>query len=131
MKKNKNQILIIGGVAVVAYLLYRKWANSTPYGPKGPNGFTSKIMEKTEEPVTDAATAVTEDGTAATAMTTESGETAIQLPGGIKITPAQAKKLKGKLKTAAITALAKLKSKKRKKQSETAVAGFQNLPILF
>ena len=128
MKKNKNQILIIGGVAVVAYLLYRKWANSTPYGPKGP---TSKIMEKTEEPVTDAATAVTEDGTAATAMTTESGETAVQLPGGIKITPAQAKKLKGKLKTAAITALAKLKSKKRRKQSETAVAGFQNLPILF
>ena len=121
MKKNTTTILIIAGAAAVAYYLYMKNKGGTI-----PNKTTS--LNNLEENATDVATATTTDGTTATAIETPTGDTAVKLPGGVTITSAQAKKLKGKLKTAALTALTKLRDKKRKK---TAVAGFNNLPILF
>jgi hypothetical protein len=121
MKKNTT-IILIAGAAVAGYLIYKKMKNGTP-------GATSK-SSMVEDNAEDKATAMTTDGTSATAMTTSTGETAVRLPGGVTISPAQAQKLKGKLKTVALSALAKLKSKRRKK-SNTAMSGFQNLPILF
>lgn len=113
MKKNTTTILIIAGAAAVAYYFYMK-------NKSGSTTSKTSEMDKIEEPGTDKGTA--------TAIETPTGETAVKLPGGVTITPAQAQKLKGKLKTAALTALTKLKDKKRK---QTAMSGFNNLPILF
>ena len=121
MKKNTT-IILIAGAAVAGYLIYKKMKSGTP-------GTTSK-SSMVEDNAEDKATSMTTDGTSATAMTTSTGETAVRLPGGVTISPAQAQKLKGKLKTAALSALAKLKSKRRKK-SNTAMSGFDNLPVLF
>lgn len=120
MKKNKNTILLVAGAAVVFYLLWRNRPGPVPFNK------TSMI----DDNATDKSTAITEDGQPVTAFETSTGDTAIKLPGGVTITQTQAKKLKGKLKTAALTALTKLKSKRGKKTT-TAITGFENLPILF
>lgn len=121
MKKNTN-LLLIAGVAVAGYFIYKKMKSGTTATAKGSS-------ETASEPVADAESHTEPDGTTATAVETASGQTAITLPGGIQVTPAQVQKLKGKVKTAAIKALAKLKAKRLKRKQK--VSGFDNLPILF
>jgi hypothetical protein len=127
MKKNTTKLLIIAGVAVAGYLYYKKM--------KSGSTSTSKVLpeDSSVEDKTASTTATTnEDGVSATAVESPSGQTSINLPGGVVVSPEQAKKLKGKLKVVANKALAKLKAKRAvKKAKKKKVSGFDNLPILF
>lgn len=130
MKKSTTNLLIIAAVAVGGYLIYKKMKSGTSTTAKGSE--TEPEAETSKEPVLDAESHTETDGTTATAITTQSGQTAVTLPGGIKVSPEQVKKLKGKVKTAAVKALTKLKAKKAlKKARKNKVSGFDNLPILF